>query len=245
MTLTLYAAVDVVTGRASQVVLGDTEDPLEVASGFVEDGASWLHVVDLDRAFRRGHNMDLLRGLITAAGVPVQLSGGIDDTVTLRAAADTGAQRINLASTALLDDDHMLSSAFIVDAVAQHGARVVVGIDVRAGVVVARGSNVEVGTVDQVVASVASTGATQFLVADASRDGSRRGVDAQMFASVTAALRHVIPDARVVVSGGVAGLDDLRALARLESDGVCGVVLGSALHQGAFTLAQARAAVSG
>ncbi len=244
MKLTLYAAVDVASGRASQVAPGHTDDPLQVAQGLVDAGATWLHVVDLDQAFRRGDNLSLLSDLIAAVGVPVQLSGGIDNEVTLQAAASTGAHRINLASTSLVGENHALNCDFIAAAMAEHGDRVVVGIDVRDGKVVARGSNVAVGSVDEVVANVARTGATEYLVADASRDGSRRGVDAPMFGSVSAALRHVIPHASVVVSGGVAGLDDLRAVARLKDCGVCGVVLGASLHHGAFTLAQAHAAVA-
>lgn len=250
MTLTLYAAVDVAGGKAAQVAGGHTDDPFAVALGFVEAGATWLHIVDLDQAFSRGDNLTLMRELIAAVTIPVQLSGGIDNIRTLHVAASTGAQRINLASTALLGDQRQLNCDFITAAVAEHGERVVVGLDVKAGLdggqgaIVARGTNVKVGTVDQVVASVARTGATEFLVADASRDGSRRGVDAEMFGSVSAALRHVIPDASVVVSGGVGGLDDLRAVARLEARGVRGVVLGAALHHGAFTVAQAQAAVA-
>ncbi len=250
MSLTLYAAIDVAGGRASQVTEGHSDDPLEVALGLVEAGATWLHVVDLDQAFRRGDNFDLVRDLIAAVGVPVQLSGGIDNLATLQAAASTGARRINLAATALVGDDRGLNCDFITAAVAEHGDRLVVGVDVRAGaagrgwVVVARGTNVEVGSVDHVVASVANTGVTEFLVADASRDGSRRGVDVALFGSVTTALRDVIPGASVVASGGVAGLADLSALARLEVSGVRGVVLGAALHQGAFTMAQAQAEVA-
>lgn len=244
MSLTLYAAVDVTAGRASQVAAEHTDNPLEVALGFVDAGARWLHIVDLDQAFRRGDNLILLSDVIAEVGVPVQLSGGIDSAKTLRAAASTGAQRINVASTALLGQDRELNCDFVADAVAEHGDRVVVGLDVRAGIVVARGSHVRVGSVDQVVSSVASTGATQFVVADAGRDGSLRGVDAAMFGSVSAALRHVIPTASVVASGGVAALTDLSALARLESRGVHGVVLGAALHHDAFTISQAQESVT-
>ncbi len=256
MSLTLYAAVDVAAGKASQVAPGHTNDPLAVALGFVHAGAAWLHMVDLDQAFRRGNNLDLLGDLIAAVPVPVQLSGGIDSIETLHAAASTGAQRINLASTALLGDDQRLNFDFIASAVAEHRARVAIGLDVRPGadapagidgggrVVVARGTNVEVGSVDRVVESLAGTGATEFVVADASRDGSRRGVDVAMFGSVSAALRHVIPTASVVASGGVATVADVSALARLEAGGVRGVVLGAALHHGAFTIAQAQAAVT-
>lgn len=243
MTLTLYAAVDVAGGRASQVAPGHPDDPLTVASGFVEAGASWLHVVDLDQAFGRGHNRDVLRDLIAAVPVPAQLSGGIDNPSALRAAVDTGAQRINLASTALLGDDSQVNCAFVKQAIADHGERIVVGLDVRAGSVVARGTNVVVGSVEAIVARLADTGAQAFVVADATRDGTREGVDAAMFRVVSDALRRFIPNAFVVASGGVATLADLRELADLEERGVCGVVLGAALHHGAFTIEQAQAAV--
>jgi len=223
---------------------GHSDDPIEVALGFADAGASWLHIVDLDQAFRRGDNLDVLRDVIAAVPVPVQLSGGIDTMATFQAAASTGARRINLAATALVGDNGDVNCDFISAVVADHGDRVVVGIDVRDGAVVARGSNVEVGSVDRVIGNLTGAGATEFLVADASRDGSRRGVNVAMFGSVSAALRDVIPGASVVASGGVARLADLSALARLEPSGVRGVVLGAALHHGAFTITQARDTVA-
>lgn len=234
----LLPAVDVTGGRACQVPSGQCDAPLDVAMRWVREGAQWLHLVDLDRAFRRGDSLDQLSQIIASVPVPVQLSGGLDDRDSIAQALATGAQRVNLASTALLDME------LVRWAVGEHGSAVVVGLDLRGSMVVARGSGVEVGELDSVVAGLAATGAKQFLVADASRDGSRRGANVTMFGSVTSQIVAAMPDATVVASGGVASADDVSALAALESDGLQGIVLGAALHQGAFTFAEALEAAS-
>lgn len=237
MNMQLLPAVDVAGGRARQVKAGDCDDPLTVAMRWVAGGAQWIHVVDLDRAFGTGDNTPLLREMIDVLPVPVQLSGGLDDRASVSLALSTGARRVNLASTALLDLD------LVTSLVAEHGKRVVVGLDVRNGMVVSRGTDVQVGPLAEVIARVAGTGASEFLVADASRDGSRRGADVAMFRSVTSDLSTIVPAARVVASGGLSQTGDLLELAALEPDGVWGIVLGAALHQGSFTLAEALEAV--
>lgn len=238
MSVQLLPAVDVVQGRASQVAVGECDDPLRVARSWVQQGARWLHLVDLDRAFRRGENLRLLAHIIDSVPVPVQLSGGVDDRVGIMAAMATGARRVNLASSVLLDLE------LISWASGEYGPRVVVGVDVREGVVVARGSGVRVGPLDVVVPRLAGCGATQFIVADASRDGSRRGADIEMFGSVTSQIVAAVPGASVVASGGVGSVADVAALAALDGIGLWGVVLGAGLHQGTFTLPQALAAVT-
>ncbi len=234
----LLPAVDVSGGRACQVPLGGCDAPLDVAMRWLDEGAQWLHLVDLDRAFRRGENLDVLTQIVAAVPVPVQLSGGLDDRDGIRQAFATGAHRVNLASTALLDMELIRWAA------AEYGPAVVVGLDVRGSMVVARGSGVEIGELDSVIPGLAATGATQFLVADASRDGSQRGADVAMFGSVIAQIAAAVPGATVVASGGVAAVEDVSALAALEPDGLWGVVLGAALHQGAFSLPDAVAAAA-
>lgn len=241
--VTLLPAVDIRGGRAAQVPPGAPDDALQVAERWVADGAQMLHLVDLDAAYRRGNNAALLASLVDALDVPVQLSGGIDNASSARVALATGASRINLASSALLDPDLVRSL------VAEHGRRIVIGLDVRQGEatgdeVIARGSEEVVGPLADVVDLLASIGADRILVADASRDGSRRGVDMDMFRRVFGAIARRMPQADIIASGGVATLDDLRALRGLLPMGLAGVVLGSALHHGAFTVAQAAAALA-
>ncbi|MGB5951748.1 MAG: HisA/HisF-related TIM barrel protein [Ornithinimicrobium sp.] len=252
----LLPAVDVAAGRAAQVLKGSPDDPASVAQAWVDAGAQMLHVVDLDAAYRRGDNGALLADLIASMPIPVQLSGGIDTYAGAVAALATGAHRINLASSALLDLDLVRSL------VAEHGSGIVVGIDIRprgesregaadaemtstnpsgGDHVIARGSNVPIGPATEVIASLAGAGVGAVLVADASRDGSRRGVDLAMFARVADLIRHHLGVVDVVASGGVATLTDLEGLRTLAPKGIAAVVLGSALHSGVFTVRQAQA----
>lgn len=224
----LLPAVDIAGGRASQVVGDADTDPTLVAAGWVAAGARWLHLVDLDRAFGRADNADLIAALVAGQSVPVQVSGGITDEQSLAVALATGAARINLASTALRD------LAWVRSVVGEHGVRIAVGIDVRGGEVVARGTDARLGRVDDILADLEGAGARTYVVADASRDGSLHGADIDLF-------RHVAErvEGQVIASGGVASLEDLRRLRTLTDVGVGGVVLGAALYHGAFTLAEA------
>lgn len=226
--LTLLPAVDVAGGRASQVVEGPT-DAWAAAMRWVREGAAWIHLVDLDRAFGRGDNAVLLEDLVRRLPVPVQLSGGIADLPTLDWALGTGAARVVLAAAALADRE-MVSRA-----VADHGDRVVVAVDVRDGRVVSRGTDLDLGPVGELLRDhpVSGPAVRHLLVADASRDGTRTGSDLDLFAQVADLVQ-----ARVIASGGVSSLTDLQALARLHPR-VGEVVLGSALYHSAFTLEQA------
>jgi phosphoribosylformimino-5-aminoimidazole carboxamide ribonucleotide (ProFAR) isomerase len=227
--LTLLPAVDVSGGRAAQVVDGATTDPLEVALRWVARGASWLHLVDLDRAFGRGDNAGLLGDLVDRVPVPVQLSGGLADEAAVRWAASTGARRLVLASSVLAEPD-LLSRLL-----RAHGQRVVPAVDVRDGQVVSRGTAVALGSVAEVLrANPGLAEAALVLVADASRDGTRAGADLELFARLARLL-----DGEVIASGGIATLADVRGLRGLTGDGVTHAVLGAALYHDAFSLDQA------
>lgn len=225
-SLTLLPAVDIAGGRAAQVVAG-SGDPHAAVQRWLDAGAGWIHLVDLDLAFGRGENRELLAELVHHIPVPVQLSGGIADEATLHRALDTGAARAVLASSALADPD------LVARAVAEHGERVVVAVDVRGDRVVSRGTDLDLGPLEEVLREHPVRDARQVLVADASRDGTRAGSDLDLFAEVAG---HVTGE--VIASGGVASLDDLRALATLHPR-VRAAVLGSALYHGAFTLEEA------
>ncbi len=236
MALTLLPALDIAGGRAAQVVgQGDT-DPGQVAAGWVRAGASWLHVVDLDKAFGRGDNSSLLAELVAATDVPVQLSGGLVDEEDIEAALASGAARVVLSSLALRDPE------LVTELVRAHGERLAVGIDLADGGVVARGTDARIGRVDDVLRWLSRVGPAVVVVADASRDGSRHGADVSLFQRVADDL-----PGEVVASGGVASLDDVRRLRDLAGSGsrVSAVVLGAALYHGAFTLQEALAVASG
>ncbi|GGK61214.1 HisA/HisF-related TIM barrel protein [Ornithinimicrobium pekingense] len=227
--LELLAAVDVAGRRATQVVDGGDDDPAGVARRWVEQGAGWVHLVDLDRAYRRGSDLPYLAELVAGLPVPVQLSGGLDTPEAAEEALATGARRVNLAVTALRDP------VWVVDLVREHGDRVAVGLDVTGDQVVARGSGEVLGSLEEVLTTVeghlADTPPGAYVVADAARDGRLGGVDPALFRAVVERL-----NAPVVASGGVAGIPDLLAL---RDAGVSGVVLGAALHHGRFTLPDA------
>lgn len=229
-SLTLMPAVDVAAGRADQVVGDGPDDPYAVAMGWVEQGASWIHLVDLDRAFGRGENARFLADLVRRIPVPVQLSGGLADDDSITWAASTSASRLVLASSTLADPD------LVARAADEHGRdRVVAAVDVREGRVVSRGTALDLGPVHEVLPGHPALRLTEhLLVADASRDGSRRGSDVALFAQIAA-----LGTAEVIASGGVADLADLRALRTLAPDGVTHAVLGAALYHDAFTLQQA------
>lgn len=228
--LTLLPAVDIAGGRAAQVVGDGPDDPHEVARGWVAQGAAGVHLVDLDRAFGRGQNADLLARLVEELPIPVQLSGGLADAESIAWALSTGAWRVVLASSVLADP------GLVEQVVAEHGDRVVVAVDVREGRVVSRGTDLDLGPVEEVLRThpVAGPGLSHVLVADAGRDGSLRGSDVGLFGRVA-----VLVEAEVIASGGASSLADLRALADLSDVGVTGAVLGAALYHGAFSLAEA------
>lgn len=228
--LTLLPAVDVAGGRAAQVVDGGPDDPGTVARGWVDQGARWIHLVDLDLAFGRGRNTELLAGLVRDLPVPVQLSGGVGDRGSLERAAATDAARVVLASSALADPSLVEHAHRLL------GERLVVAIDLRAGRVVARGTDLDLGPLAQVLARnpVLTGEVAHVLVADAGRDGRRTGADLALFADVAGRV-----SGQVTASGGVASLDDLASLRGLTDRGVTHTVLGAALYHGSFTLREA------
>ncbi|HET7530168.1 MAG TPA: bifunctional 1-(5-phosphoribosyl)-5-((5-phosphoribosylamino)methylideneamino)imidazole-4-carboxamide isomerase/phosphoribosylanthranilate isomerase PriA [Mycobacteriales bacterium] len=234
----LLPAVDVAAGQAVRLVQGQAGsetsygDPLEAALQWQTDGARWIHLVDLDAAFGRGSNGDLLRTVVGKLDVAVELSGGIRDDESLQAALATGATRVNIGTAALEQPDWVRS------AIARHGERIAVGLDVRGTTLAARGWTKEGGELFDVLARLDADGCARYVVTDVRRDGTLTGPNLELLRDVCAAT-----DRPVVASGGVSSLDDLRALAGLHTDGVEGAVVGKALYAGAFTLPEALAAV--
>jgi 1-(5-phosphoribosyl)-5-[(5-phosphoribosylamino)methylideneamino] imidazole-4-carboxamide isomerase/N-(5'phosphoribosyl)anthranilate isomerase len=238
MSLVLLPAVDVADGAAVRLVQGEagTEtsygEPLEAALAWQRDGAEWLHLVDLDAAFGRGDNRELLASVVKQLDIAVELSGGIRDDASLDSALATGAARVNLGTAALE------SPEWVRRAIARHGDRIAVGLDVRGTTLAARGWTKAGGDLWETLARLDADGCARYVVTDVHRDGTLTGPNLQLLRDVCART-----DAPVVASGGVSSLDDLRAIAGLSDIGVEGAIVGKALYAGAFTLPEALAAV--
>lgn len=240
--ITLYPAIDIRDGRAVRLLRGDYEqetaydaDPLDAALRWAEGGAQWLHVVDLDGA-RSGHqeNLEHVRRIATAAGVPVQLGGGLRDAEAVDRAFDAGVARIVIGTAALRDRD------FLATAIATHGERVAVGVDARAGMAATDGW---VETSDQpatgLLRALAAEGVARFVFTPIEVDGTMAGPPLDQLREVSAGL-----GAEVVYSGGVGSLEHLRELAAAGIAELGGVIVGRALYEGRFTVAEALAALA-
>jgi phosphoribosylanthranilate isomerase len=238
-SLTLLPAVDVADGQAVRLVQGAAGtqtaygDPLKAALAWQRAGAEWVHLVDLDAAFGRGSNAELLAGVIRRLDVAVELSGGIRDDASLATALATGCQRVVIGTAALEDPD------WVRKIIAVHGERIAVGLDVRGTRLAARGWTTEGGEWTGVLARLESDGCPRYVVTDVARDGTLTGPNLDLLESVCA--RTARP---VIASGGVSALDDLRRIATLRPAGVTGAIVGKALYAGRFTLQEALAAVS-
>jgi len=237
VSFVLLPAVDVADGAAVRLVRGaaGTEtsygDPLEAALAWQRDGAQWLHLVDLDAAFGRGNNRELLRKVVGSLDIAVELSGGIRDDTSLDAALASGATRVNLGTAALESPD------WVREAIAGHGERIAVGLDVRGTTLAARGWTTEGGDLWETLARLDEDGCARYVVTDVHRDGTLTGPNLGLLRDVCART-----SAAVVASGGVSSLADLRGIAGLGT--VEGAIVGKALYTGAFTLPEALAAVA-
>ena len=235
--LQLLPAVDVVDGQAVRLVQGEAGsetgygDALDAALAWQRAGAEWVHLVDLDAAFGRGSNGSLLAEValrLSELGVRVELSGGIRDDASIERALSTGAARVNLGTAALEDPE------WTAGAIAAHGDRVAVGLDVRGTTLAARGWTREGGDLWEVLARLDEAGCARYVVTDVTKDGTLRGPNVELLRAVCART-----SAPVVASGGISSLDDLRTLRSLVAAGVEGAIVGKALYAGAFTLQEA------
>jgi 1-(5-phosphoribosyl)-5-[(5-phosphoribosylamino)methylideneamino] imidazole-4-carboxamide isomerase/N-(5'phosphoribosyl)anthranilate isomerase len=240
--LVLLPAVDVADGTAVRLVQGaagsETSygDPLDAALAWQNEGAEWIHLVDLDAAFGRGDNRRLLADVVARLDCHVELSGGIRDDASLKAALQTGATRVNLGTAALESPDWVRS------AIARFGDRIAVGLDVRGTTLAARGWTQEGGDLWQTMARLDADGCSRYVVTDVHRDGTLTGPNLSLLAEVCERT-----PAAIVASGGVSSLDDLHAIAAMRTPGgrsIEGAIVGKALYAGAFTLSEALAAVA-
>lgn len=238
--LELLPAVDVADGQAVRLVQGKagTEttygSPLDAARAWVEQGATWIHLVDLDAAFGRGSNADLLRDVVHSVRgqVRVELSGGIRDDESLKRALATGCERVNLGTAAMEDPE------WTAQAIAEHGDRIAVGLDVKGHTLAARGWTKEGGDLWEAIGRLDAAGCARYVVTDVAKDGTMKGPNLHLLKEVCK-----VTDRPVVASGGISRLEDLHKLAEMVPIGIEGAIVGRALYDGAFTLAEAITAI--
>ena len=232
--LTLLPAVDVAHGEAVRLVQGQAGSetsfgsPLAAALDWQAAGATWLHLVDLDAAFGRGSNREVIADVVGRLDINVELSGGIRDDESLAAALATGCRRVNLGTAALEDPE------WTARVIGEWGDRIAVGLDVRGTTLAARGWTREGGDLWQTLARLDRDGCQRYVVTDVAKDGTLRGPNVDL-------LRQVCrqTDRPVIASGGVATLTDLETLRAMVPQGIEGAIVGKALYAGAFSLQQA------
>ena len=232
--LILLPAVDVADGQAVRLVQGQADqqtsygDPLQAALDWQNAGAQWIHLVDLDAAFGRGSNRELLAQVVGQLDVNVELSGGIRDDESLTAALATGARRVNLGTAALEDPE------WTAKVVAEYGDQIAVGLDVRGTTLAARGWTKEGGDLWETLERLDQDGCTRYVVTDVTKDGTLQGPNVELLRQMCQ--RTSKP---VIASGGISSLADLEQLRALTEIGVEGAIVGKALYAGAFTLTEA------
>lgn len=232
--LELLPALDIRAGEAVRLIQGDPRQQskygsaLDVALEFQSAGAEWIHLVDLDAAFRTGSNYDLLVEVVGKLDVKIQLSGGIRDQESLERALATGCHRVNLSTSALLD------LSWCESVIKRFGEKVAVGLDVTGRTLAARGDNQGVGDLFDVLKQLDGYGSSRYVLTDVSRDGTLKGPNLDLIKSVCAET-----DRPVIASGGVSQLSDIQSLRELTEIGVEGAIIGKALYAQNFTIGQA------
>ena len=233
--LQLFPAVDVVRGQAVRLLQGEAGSeqvygtPADAVAEFAAAGAEWIHMVDLDAAFDRGSNHELLAEIVAAhPELRIELTGGIRDTASLERALGTGAARINIGTAALEKPQ------WTAEMISEYGERIAVGIDVRGEAVATHGWTQSAGNLWEVLARLDAAGCARYVLTDVTKDGTLAGPNLDLLRRVCAAT-----DKPVIASGGVSSLADLAALRKLVPLGVEGAIVGKALYSGAFTLPEA------
>jgi phosphoribosylanthranilate isomerase len=231
-------AVDVVGGEAVRLVQGEAGSetpygsPYEAATRWQASGAEWVHIVDLDAAFGRGSNYDLLKKVVGKLDINVELTGGIRDDASLQAALATGARRVNIGTAAIENPE------WSAKAIGEYGDRIAIGLDVRregeGWQLRGRGWVSEGGDLWETLARLDADGAQRYVVTDISKDGTLAGPNLELLQEVC---RHT--PSPVVASGGISKLADIEAIAALSDQGVEGAIIGKALYAGNFTLPEA------
>lgn len=243
----VFPAIDLIAGKVVRLEKGDREhmkvysdDPAAVARSFAEQGASWVHVVDLSAAFEEDREaLEANRGAIGAIcsveGLSVDVGGGVRSLERIDELAEAGASRIALGTVVVRDP------SFAEAAAARYGELLVADVAAKDGMVKVNGWREGAGvSADELVSRLASFGFRHLVFTDIARDGMQTGIDEQAY-------RHIADVAGfpVVASGGIASLDDIAKLAAVGDAVVEGCITGRALYEGSFTLSQALAAACG
>lgn len=232
--LELLPAVDIVDGQAVRLFQGEagTEtgygDPLQAALSWQEGGAKWIHLVDLDAAFGRGANTEIIEKIVGMLDIKVELSGGLRNDESLKRALDTGCARVNLG-TAAIENPQWTAAA-----IGEYADRIAVGLDVRGTTLAGRGWTKSGGDLWEVLERLERDGCARYVVTDVTKDGTLTGPNIELLTQMCQRT-----DKPVVASGGISVLEDLRQLRELVPSGVEGAIIGKALYDGAFTLSEA------
>jgi 1-(5-phosphoribosyl)-5-[(5-phosphoribosylamino)methylideneamino] imidazole-4-carboxamide isomerase/N-(5'phosphoribosyl)anthranilate isomerase len=238
MSFQLLPAIDLRAGRSVRLYQGelsqttDYGDPIRAAQKFIESGAQWLHVVDLDAAFGQGDNGEVINQLTALSGINIELSGGIRDDNSLERALETGCKRINIGTAAIEKPE------WVASVISRFGALIAISIDVRGRQVATRGWTESAGDIFNLISHFDRIGCQRYVVTDIERDGTLTGPNIELLRSVVSHTSRP-----VIASGGISQLNDLRELAALSESGLEGAI-GKALYSGAFTIAEAMAVLS-
>ena len=229
--LELLPAIDIKYGKSVRLKQADFdsaeqyESPNVVLSDFIAKGAIWVHLVDLDAAFKSGSNSDLIQNLIAASPIKIQLSGGIINEDSLQKALSTKSDRINIATAALQNID------WVVKAIKSNNERLTIGLDIDDGVLIARGSGEVIGDPFEYIKTLDTAGCKRYVVTDNSTDGELNGPNLDLLARVLKSTKSMI-----IASGGISKLSDLKDLREMGLDGV---IVGKALYVGAIDISAA------
>ena len=232
--LQILPAIDVKDGRAVRLFQGELAKesnyglPVEVAKEFSAEGASWIHLVDLDAAFGFGSNFELIQEVISSVDIKVELSGGIRDDDSLKRALSTGCNRVNLGTAAIENPE------WTAKVIGQYGEKIAVGLDVRGHTLATRGWTEQGGDLFEMISKLDSAGCSRYIVTDVTKDGTLTGPNLELLREVCAATK-----APVIASGGISELQDLIDLRAMTNLGIEGAIVGKAIYSGAFSLAQA------
>jgi phosphoribosylformimino-5-aminoimidazole carboxamide ribotide isomerase len=233
----IFPAIDLRNGRVVRLKQGRAEDetvygddPMQVAKRWQDEGAEWLHVVNLDGAFGESSpaNLRELARIVKSISIPVQFGGGLRNVASIDAAFNVGVRRV-VIGTAAVENPQLVS-----DVIARFGSEpIVVGIDARDGIVATRGwrEQSKIGATD-LAKQVHERGIARIVYTDIARDGMLRGIDANAMAELARAA-----NVHIIASGGVASLEDIQALS--EHSEIEGVIVGQALYTGAINLREA------
>ena len=232
--MNIIPAIDLIGGKAVRLQKGNynkvtvySERPVEVAKSFEADGAKFLHLVDLDGAKSgRADNYDTIKAIVDATGLSVEVGGGIRNMETVRLYAEAGVDRIILGTAALTDPK------FLEEAVREYGEKITVGVDIKDGMVAIKGwTEISEVSCDGFCRKLEAMGVRTVICTDISKDGMMSGTNLELY-------RGLVRDysIRIIASGGVSTLDDVRALKEMK---VFGAILGKALYTGAIALSEA------